>query len=553
INLSVTTSAADNIGQTSATLNGSISNPDNIAISAQGFEWKAATEGTYTQVPVSGTTLSHNLTGLTPYTTYTFHAFATTSDGTVYGDEMSFTTEALEFTVTTAPATDVSYTSATLHGSIANPAHANVTVTAQGFEWKKTTGGTYTQVPVSGTTLSYNLTGLTTGTGYTFRTFADLASGSTVYGSEQEFTTLSYRRILLDTIAHDFVAQYGDTLVNTLTSPHKISIAAGATITLRGATINGEDDENYAWAGISCEEGDATINLEGANTVKGFAAYPGIYIAQGYTLTIQGAGSLNAGSYGNGAGIGGGYLIPCGNIVIGGGVINATGALYAAGLGSGAGASCGGITINGGTLTANGGNWAPGIGVGLGYGLNSECGNINISSGTVIAQGGQYAAGIGAGVAYTKSSVCGNISISGGTVTATGGERGAGIGAGVGNSSNSTCGNIGISGGEVTATGGSQSNNTNGGTGIGTGYSFENGVGVSSCGDITIESGVIRVTATKGWYAYTIGKDRFNANSLSTCGTVTIGGTVYYDGSDFQNGGNDPTTGLSHSPYVYEP
>ena len=552
INLSVTTGAATDIEQYSATLNGSISNPDGTTITAQGFEWKTATGGTYTQVPASGATLNYNLTGLQPYTEYSFHAFATTSDGTVYGEEQSFTTEALEFTVTTSPATDIAYTSATLNGSIANPVHANVTIDEQGFEWKQTTGGTYTKVLVSGTTLSHNLTGLDLGTDYTFRTFAKLATGSTVYGSEESFTTLSYRLILLDTIQHDFVAQYGDTLVNTLASNSKISIADGATVTLRNAIINGTDNDSYSWAGITCP-GDATIVLEGNNTVKGFALYPGLYIVQGYTLTIQGAGSLNAGSYGNGAGIGGGYQIPCGNIVVNGGVINATGASYSAGLGSGAGASCGSITINEGTLTTTGGDWAAGIGAGLGYGSSSECGNININGGTVIAQGGQYAAGIGAGIAYTHSSVCGNINISDGIVTATGGERGAGIGAGIGNGSNSTCGNISITGGEVTATGGSHPSN-GGGAGIGTGFSFENNVGTSSCGDITIESSVTRVTAIKGLYSYTIGKDRFNAASLSTCGTVTIGGTFFYQNNALVPGvGDDPNTGLSHSPFVYEP
>ncbi|MCR4738224.1 MAG: hypothetical protein K5846_08720, partial [Bacteroidales bacterium] len=513
INLSVTTSAADNIGQTSATLNGSISNPDNIAISAQGFEWKAATEGTYTQVPVSGTTLSHNLTGLTPYTTYTFHAFATTSDGTIYGDEVSFTTEALEFTVTTAPATDVLYTSATLNGSIANPTHANVTVTAQGLEGKKTTGGTYTQVPVSGTTLNYNLTGLSLGTGYTFRTFATLASGSTVYGSEQEFTTLSYRRILLDTIAHDFVAQYGDTLVNTLSSPHKISIAAGATITLRDATIEGTNDPAYSWAGISCEEGDATIILEGTNTLKGFYEdYPGVYVAPNKTITIQGTGSLTASSNGGGAGIGGGWDLPCGNIIINDGTINATGSQYAAG-----------------------------IGTGISYGAENACGDITINGGTVTAIGGEgqttngsyNGAGIGTGCAYNATNTCGNITINGGTVTATGAHSSAGIGNGNARNS-SVCGNISISGGTVTATGGYDA------TGIGNGRTGTSGY--CSCGNITIENTVTKVTATKGGPA-TRSIGQYSHFNVGTCGTVTIGG-------ENKTPGVSPTSG---NTYVYEP
>ena len=91
-------------------------------------------------------------------------------------------------TATTAPATDLTATSATLNGTITNP--DNVTVTAQGFEWKATTGGTYTQVNAMGETMAYSLTGLTANTSYTYRAFVTTANG-TSYGEEVTFTTLS--------------------------------------------------------------------------------------------------------------------------------------------------------------------------------------------------------------------------------------------------------------------------------------------------------------------------------------------------------------------------
>ena len=91
-------------------------------------------------------------------------------------------------TATTAPATDLTATSATLNGTITNP--DNVTVTAQGLEWKATTGGTYTQVNAMGETMAYSLTGLTANTSYTYRAFVTTANG-TNYGAEVTFTTLS--------------------------------------------------------------------------------------------------------------------------------------------------------------------------------------------------------------------------------------------------------------------------------------------------------------------------------------------------------------------------
>ena len=222
----------------------------------------------------------------------------------------------------------------------------------------------------------------------------------------------------------DYVAKDGETLTGTLASNVKISIAAPVapatttTVTLKDANINGSGtwtSGNYA--GITCV-GDATINLEGTNTVKGFDDdYPGIYVPNGKKLTIDGTGSLDASSTGSGAGIGGGYDIVCGNIAINGGTITATGGDGSAGIGGGVNGSCN-ITINGGTVTATGGDYAAGIGGGM-YG---SC-NINISGGTVNATGGTSAAGIGSGYFNNAS---GAITITSGVtkVTATAGTGG---------------------------------------------------------------------------------------------------------------------------------
>ena len=260
----------------------------------------------------------------------------------------------------------------------------------------------------------------------------------------------------LSTIHTNYTVSDGKILTGTLASNVKISIADGATVTLNNVTINGTNSDDYKWAGISCE-GNATIILSGTNTVKGFHRnYPGIHVPTGKTLTIQGTGSLNASSNGDGSGIGGGYTIPCGNIVIEDGTITATGEFRCAGIGGG----------------------------------TNACGYINITGGTITAQGGDCGAGIGSG----QSCACGYINITGGTVDATGGRYGAGIGSG-----------------------------------------YEN----SSCGTVTITSGVTRVTATKGMDApCSIGKGKDGSSTTSTCGTVTIGGNV---------------GAITDSPYTYQP
>lgn len=190
----------------------------------------------------------------------------------------------------------------------------------------------------------------------------------------------------LSTLADDYEAQDGEVLTGTLASKVKISIADGATVTLKNVNITNLD-YSCDWPGINCL-GDATLVLEETNEVCAgiddsgeFSNYPAIYIAPGNTLTIQGDGYLTAYSYAYeayGAGIGGGYDIPCGHIVINSGNIKAQGGYYAAGIGSGGyGSYCGDITINGGNIMATGGDCAAGIGSGRESGY---CGTITIKS-----------------------------------------------------------------------------------------------------------------------------------------------------------------------------
>ena len=344
--------------------------------------------------------------------------------------------------------------------------------------------------------------------------------------------------------------QDGDAVTGLLDGKSKssqrlqISIADGASVILKGVDIQGYKGENFKWAGLTCA-GDATIILAdgSTNTVNGFYRdYPGIFIAEGKTLTIQGSGSLTATSGGSanpfGAGIGGARNIACGNIVIEGGTVTAKGGKDCAGIGSGYKA-CGDISISGtANVTATGG----GSGAGIGSGKNGSCGTISIEGGTVEAKGGAYGAGIGSG----ETASCGNITISGTAhVTAKGGSSGAGIGSGVGISSGETasCCNITISGSaNVEATGGGSGagiGSGNYGTVSGTisieggtveataGSAYSAGIGSGqdgSCGAIVIGSGITQVIAKK--IAISSDIDIIGAGYNGTCGTLTIDGVV---------------------------
>ena len=309
----------------------------------------------------------------------------------------------------------------------------------------------YTVTPTSATnvlfvaipaTSTVNLSTTVGGITYSYeKTGANLAAGNYYeIGVKLVRGTVNLANITGDTELLD-----GDIVTGTLGENHKISIAAGASVTLDGVNINGSgtwSSGNYA--GINCL-GDATIILadETTNSVKGFYQYyPGIHIPNGYTLNINGetagTGSLTASSNGYAAGIGGGYnTYSCGNITINGGVVTATGGKYAAGIGSGYQTSCGTIIINGGMVEATAGQ----SGAGIGSGYSASCGAITINGGTITASGGYQSAGIGSG--YNSS--CGNITIEN-TVTRVYATKGHTLSDCIGAGRVGTCGTVTIGG-----------------------------------------------------------------------------------------------------------
>lgn len=325
----------------------------------------------------------------------------------------------------------------------------------------------------------------------------------------------------LATVATPYTAKNGEILTGILgggaANTGNVKIAAGATVVLHNVEITSVDKSSgKQYAGIDCE-GNATIVLSGINKVKGGAAdKPAIYIPQDNTLTLRGSGSLEADGTGCGAGIGGGRIYNCGNIVIAGGDITAKAGASSAAIGSGDTKSCGTITISGGTVTASTTGTGTGGGAAIGSGDAGSCGTISISGGTVTATSSSWGAAIGSG--YNSVS-CGPINISGGNVTATS----TGIGAGIGSGKGGNCTGISITGGTVKASG-------TAGAGIGSGSDTG-----TSCGPVTITSGVTSVKAQKTTATCSIGK-----GYVASCGTVTIDGTEYPDG-------------ITTSPYTYQP
>ena len=365
----------------------------------------------------------------------------------------------------------------------------------------------------------------------------------------------------LSTLTSEYVAQDGDVLTGTIDNKAvMISIAPGASVTLRNATIIGSAEyyttsessgpgpskTNYHYEhpnpGISCV-GNATIILEGNNQVCGHSPYyPGIMPGpSGTTLTIKGNGSLYAYSHGCAPGIGtprcglfdnpegSGYKL--GHLIIEGGNITAFGGdgmekldedYGSPGIGCDRKCSLDGITLKGGTISAYGKRGSAGIGECGTTTYNcseTDCGPITIDGSTVYAYGGERGAGIGTGALIyllNRSSHdygC-TINILTGSIEAYGGSDAAGIGGGY----NCYGGSITIEGGTIKAKGGAEA------AGIGGG---EDGTG----GDIFIYGGDI--TAYGGDYAAGIGG-----------GDGERGGAIWINGGTIKAYGGTDAAGI---------
>ena len=118
-------------------------------------------------------------------------AYATNSVGTAYGNELTFTTNAVTgAVVTTTLATNLTSTTAVAGGNITDAGGG--TILARGVCWHTATGPTIannktTDGTTTGTFAS-NITGLTNGVTYYYRAYATNSSGTT-YGTEYSFIT----------------------------------------------------------------------------------------------------------------------------------------------------------------------------------------------------------------------------------------------------------------------------------------------------------------------------------------------------------------------------
>ncbi len=195
---SVSTSAVTNIMTTTATGNGNVTSLGVPNPSQHGVVWSTNADPTIADnkttdggVSVTGAFTS-SITGLIPGTLYHVRAYTTNTAGTVYGEDVTFTT-LLAPTVITQAVTEITTTAATGNGDIT--ALGSFNPTEHGFVWATTANPTTANFKtadgaVSATgTFTSSITGLIPGTLYHVRAYATSAAG-TSYGEDITFTAL---------------------------------------------------------------------------------------------------------------------------------------------------------------------------------------------------------------------------------------------------------------------------------------------------------------------------------------------------------------------------
>lgn len=285
----VTTADVTNIAQTTAKGGGTVTSDGGTAVTERGVCWSTShnptVSGSHTASGTGTGDFTCDITNLTASTLYYVRAYAKNSKGTVYGEEVSFTTLAIPPdppTVSTGSVTNITTTSATGSGNVTHDGGS--AVTERGLCWGTSHNPTISGQHIaagSGTgNFTETMTHLTVNTKYYVRAYATNSVG-TSYGDEVEFTTLT---VSVPGVTTANVTNIGN---NSATGGGNVVSDGGATVTECGIcwstshnpTISGSHATGFIQSGT----GSFIVNMTNltANTT---------YYVRAYAINSQGTG-----------------------------------------------------------------------------------------------------------------------------------------------------------------------------------------------------------------------------------------------------------------------
>lgn len=287
----ITTQNATNITYNTAQISGSIIG-GNQTITNCGFEYKSENDFNYTTVNLSSSTyIQTTLNNLSADTKYEYRTFATSSNGTTYyGNELEFTTPPIPMILTTLPATNITYNSATINGNIYD---GTETVFFRGFEWKLSSDTTYERVfvvdSIVSSNLNYILTDLLPNTNYTYRVFSKTSQGF-FFGDDVNFLTQEIINPIVSNVEVSNIDTNSATFTGTIT-PGTLPIIHRAFLIKKWGEENFTSytlDNNYLNIRID------TL-IEGTTYYVALLAFTKNGVELSQTTTIKTLGTLNIG------------------------------------------------------------------------------------------------------------------------------------------------------------------------------------------------------------------------------------------------------------------
>lgn len=191
----VTTTSVTAISFTTAVSGGTVNDVGSSSLLGIGLCWSTSPKPTiadnYTTERLTNEPFISSLTQLTPNTTYYVRAYATNSDGTGYGNQVSFATSQIAYpTLTTTEITHITSTTVISGGNIT--ADNGGLVTLRGVCWGTTQNPTVNDSKTAngeGTgKFTSSITGLIPGSLYYLKAYATNSAG-TAYGNQITFQT----------------------------------------------------------------------------------------------------------------------------------------------------------------------------------------------------------------------------------------------------------------------------------------------------------------------------------------------------------------------------
>jgi phage baseplate assembly protein gpV len=325
--LSVATDSPINITATNVTLGGNVTNDGGSAVTSKGVCVSLSVNPTIDdpnndvklEMGTGLGTFTDSYTGFEPSTTYHVRAYATSSTGTVYGEDKSFTTlTSTGFSVSTDAPANITASEVTLGGNATNDGGSAITSKGvcisltlnpsiddeNDVTFKMGTGlGAFTG--------SYE--GFDAGTTYHVRAYATNGTG-TVYGEDETFTTLTGCPVVnvntsnaALTISTPTTWLSGKVYVVTgnVTVTSTLTIEPGAIIKINGARIsvnssgkilaNGTSENRIVFTSIFDDSYCGDTNGDGAATTPNKGDWTSIYLNGGTGNTFKYCDFLYAG------------------------------------------------------------------------------------------------------------------------------------------------------------------------------------------------------------------------------------------------------------------